>query len=204
MLGWVLLSLVAVAAGWRFFPRYYFQLLVPVVLTGSRGFVLLGRKRVVVLALLLIPFIRFGPRYVELASDLLAHHPHRWSDLQMADDSEKASGLMADRTGTLLVWGYRPDIFAITRMEAGSRFLDSQPLTGVLADRHLTSSEVLYPELAARSRQELLRAHPTYIVDGLGSFNPTLAITNYPDLRGWLAGYREIGRTRFSVVYRLR
>lgn len=204
MLGWVLLSLAAVAAGWRFFPRYYFQLLVPVVLTGSRGFVLLGRKRAVVLVLLLIPLIRFGPRYVELASDLLHQRPHRWGDLQMADDSRQASGLIADRTGTLLVWGYRPDIFAITRMQAGSRFLDSQPLTGVLADRHLTSSEVLYPELATRNRQELAKSKPTYIVDGLGSFNPTLAITNYPDLRPWLAVYREVGRTPFSVVYQLR
>ncbi len=109
-----------------------------------------------------------------------------------------------ERTGTLLVWGYRPDIFAYTRMPAGSRFLDSQPLTGVLADRHLTSSQPIAPEWAARNRRELIASDPTWIVDGLGPLNPALAITNFPDLREWLGNYREVGRTRFSIIYKLK
>ncbi len=109
--------------------------------------------------------------------------------------------MLVDRSGSLLVWGYRPDVFAYSRMRAGSRFLDSQPLTGVLADRHLTNADVIFPDLAARIRRELAAARPTYIVDGLGPMNPALAITNYPDLREWLGGYREIGRTELSVVY---
>ncbi len=64
MAAWLLLSLAAVAAGWRFFPRYYFQLLPVMALLAARGYTLLGRWRVVILALLLIPLIRFGPRYV--------------------------------------------------------------------------------------------------------------------------------------------
>jgi hypothetical protein len=104
----------------------------------------------------------------------------------------------------LLVWGYRPDIFAYTRMPAGSRFLDSQPLTGVLADRHLTSSDAAAPELAARNRQELIQTRPTWIVDGLGPLNPALAITNYPDLGEWLANYRKVSSTRYTIIYRLK
>jgi hypothetical protein len=205
MLAWVLLSLAAVAAGWRFFPRYYFQLLVPMVLLSARGFVLYRRTlwRWALPVLLLVPLIRFGPRYVILGNDLIHHRPHQWSDLALGQDSEAAAGLISDRTGTLLVWGYRPDVFAWTQMEAGTRFLDSQPLTGVLADRHLTNAEVAYPELAARNREELVKTNPTYIVDGLGPLNPPLAITRYPDLRDWLSRYREIGRTRSSVVYLL-
>src|SRR5579862_671892 len=45
MAGWLLLSFVAVAAGWRFFPRYYFQLLPVMALMAARGYVLLGRRR---------------------------------------------------------------------------------------------------------------------------------------------------------------
>ena len=80
-------------------------------------------------------------------------------------------------------------------------FLDSQPLTGVIADRHLTNSEPSFAELAARNREELKGTHPAYIVDGLGPLNAKLAITNYADLREWLSDYREIGRTNLSVVY---
>lgn len=203
MTGWLLLSLMAVAAGWRFFPRYYFQLLPVMVLLAARGYTLLGRWRVLVLVLLLIPLARFGPRYVTLANDLAHERQSDWSDLALNEDSKAASDRIG-RNGTLLVWGYRPDVFAYTRMPAGSRFLDSQPLTGVLADRHLTGSKPVAPELAARNRRELIASDPTWIVDGLGPLNPALAITNFPDLREWLASYREVGRTRFSIIYKLK
>ena len=196
MAAWLIVSLAAVAAGWRFFPRYFFQLLPVLALLAARGYVLLGRKRAIVLALLLIPLIRFGPRYVMLATG----HSGEWSDTALNRDSYAASEMI--HGGTLLVWGYRPDIFVYTRLPAGTRFLDSQPLTGVIADRHLTSSEPAAPELAAENRRELTGTAPTWIVDGLGLLNPKLAITNYPDLRGWLANYDEVERTVDSIVYR--
>jgi hypothetical protein len=203
MAAWLVLSMLAVAAGWRFFPRYYFQLLPVTALLAARGYTLLGRCRAVMLALLLIPLVRFGPRYAMLADDLWHHRQTNWSDLALNQDSKTASDRIAG-SGTLLVWGYRPDVFAYTRMPAGSRFLDSQPLTGVLADRHLTSSQALAPEWVARNRRELIASDPTWIVDGLGPLNPALAIANFPDLREWLGNYREVGRTRFSIVYRLK
>lgn len=203
MTGWLLLSLVAVAAGWRFFPRYYFQLLPVLALLAARGYTWLGRWRAIMLALLLIPLIRFGPRYVMLADDLVHQRQSHWSDLVLNQDSKTVSDRLG-RAGTLLVWGYRPDIFAYTRMPAGSRFLDSQPLTGVLADRHLTSSRPFAPEWAERNRRELIASDPTWIVDGLGPINPALAITNYPDLSDWLRNYQEVGRTRFSIIYKLK
>jgi len=203
MLLWLLFSLAAVAAGWRFFPRYYFQLLPVMTLMAARGYVLLGRKRAIVWLLLLIPLIRFGPRYVTLANDLLHHRDTHWSDLALEQDSRAAADQIAHE-GTLLVWGYRPDIFAYTRLPAGTRFLDSQPLTGVLADRHLTSSDASAPEWAAENRRTLIQTKPTWIVDGLGPLNPQLAITNYPDLRDWLANYEPTARTQFTVIYKLK
>jgi hypothetical protein len=203
MIAWLVLSLAAVAAGWRFFPRYYFQLLPVMALLAARGYTLLGRCRAVMLALLLIPLIRFGPRYAMLANDLVHGRQSNWTDLALNHDSHAAADRIG-HAGTLLVWGYRPDIFTYTRMPAGSRFLDSQPLTGVLADRHLTTSEAFAPAWAAQNRRELIASDPAWIVDGLGPLNPALAITNYPDLRDWLTNYREAGRTRFSIIYRLK
>jgi hypothetical protein len=203
MLAWIFVSLAAVAAGWRFFPRYYFQLLPVMALLAARGYTLLGRWRVAMLALLLIPLIRFGPRYLMLANDLAQSRPTRWNDVALNQDSQAISDRIAS-PGTLLVWGYRPDIFAYTRKLAGSRFLDSQPLTGVLADRHLTSSQAAAPEWAAHNRRELIASDPAWIVDGLGPLNQALAITSFPDLQEWLGNYREVGRTPFSVIYKLK
>jgi hypothetical protein len=201
MLAWILISLIAVAAGWRFFPRYYFHLLPPLALMAARGYTLLKNKRAVILVLLLIPLVRFGPRYVLLANDLRQGRRADWNDLRLNQDSREAAKLIGS-SGTLLVWGYRPDIFVYTRLPAGSRFLDSQPLTGVIADRHLTSSEVAAPELAAQNRRDLAQTAPTWIADGLGPLNPQLAITNYPDLHDWLQNYREFARTKYTIIYR--
>ncbi len=194
---WAALSLIAVAAGWRFFPRYYLQLLPPLVLMSARGYTLLNGKRWLILALLLIPLVRFGPRYVQLA----IHPDAPWSDRELEQDSRAAANLMKP-PGTLLVWGYRPDLFVFSRLPAGTPFLDSQPLTGVLADRHLTNSDSIAPELAKHNRERLIETTPTWIADGLGPLNPKLAITEYPDLRGWLENYELAARTRETVLYR--
>lgn len=200
---WGCLSLAAVALGWRFFPRYYFQILPVAVLAASRGMVLLGRRRFVALALLLIPLARFGPRYALLA----AGRSQDWADVAMDRDSREASRLarqLAPQGGTVFVWGFRPEMYVYTGLPAAARFLDSQPLTGVPADRHLKSATVLAPALAAANRHELARTRPRIIMDGLGVLNPALGIDRYPELRNWLAQYRPAGRTRMTVIYQLK
>jgi hypothetical protein len=201
---WVALAFGGVAGGWRFFPRYYLLLLPPLVLLAAHGFVSCRRVRLIVAMLLLIPLVRFGPRYVLLA----AGRDTNWADLALNRDSAAAARMITSnaRPGdTLLAWGYRPDVFVYTRMPAGSPFLDSQPVTGVIADRHLFDSRPSFPELAAGNRGKLIQTRPTFIVDGLGPMNPALSITNYPELRAWMerAGYQRIGQTTDSVVYKL-
>jgi hypothetical protein len=199
-IGWILISLVGVAAGLRFFPRYYFQLLPVMVLIAARGFTLLGRKRALLAALLLlVPLARFGPSY------LTALRGAEWRDTAMDRDSRAAAALtrqLATPGDTLFVWGYRPEIYVYTQLPAATMFLDSQPLTGVPADRHLTQSDPVEPEAAAARRAILARSHPTFLVDGLSAYNPRLAIANYPELRRWFANYHEVARTPQTVIYR--
>jgi hypothetical protein len=203
---WAAISCAAVAAGWRFFPRYYFQFLPLAALAGARGFVLLGRRRAMAVgALLLIPLVRFGPRYALLASDLIAGRPSAWVDAGMDRDSRHAARVarqMSSPGDTLFVWGFRPELYVYTGLPAGTRYLDSQPLTGVPADRHLTDSRPVEGESTRGRRAELARTHPTFIIDGLGPVNPRLAIGAYADLRAWLGEYREVARTDMTVTYK--
>ena len=204
---WAALSFAAIALGWRFFPRYYFQLLPIVVLAGARGFALLRPRHAAILALLLlIPFVRFGPRYALLAYDLAEGQPPHWIDVGMDQDSRAAAALVRQISApgdTLFVWGFRPEFYTYTRLPAASQFLDSQPLTGVPADRHLTESHPVETQSTREHRAELARTHPTFILDGLGPFNPHLALSAFPDLQPWLAQYREVTRTRLTVIYKL-
>jgi hypothetical protein len=197
---WLAISLLGVAAGMRFFPRYYFQLLPVVVLLAARGFAVLeGRRRAVTALLLVIPLVRFAPTYIQ------ALHDGGWRDTAMDRDSRAAARVVrtAARPGdTLFVWGYRPEIYVYAHLPAATRFLDSQPLTGVPADRHLTQSAPLETAESSARRAELAASQPTFIVDGLGEFNRHLAVTEFGDLRAWMAEYREVARTGNSVIYR--
>jgi hypothetical protein len=196
--GWLVVAAVGVAAGLRFFPRYYFLLLPVVVLMAARGFALLGRRREFVALLLLIPATRFGPTYLTALRD------STWRDIAMDRDSRQAAALIRplETAGdTLLVWGYRPELYVYTGLPAATRYLDSQPLTGVPADRHLTNSDPVETQESGRRRAALAQSQPSFILDGLGLYNPRLAITAYPELSEWLSHYREAGRTGGTVIY---
>jgi hypothetical protein len=198
---WLGLSAIGVAAGLRFFPRYYFQILPVVVLLAARGLATAPVRswRVCVPALLLLlPLVRFAPTYFAAARG------GEWRDTAMDRDSRAVAAMVqgaAHDGDTLFVWGYRPEIYVYSHLPAASRYLDSQPLTGVPADRHLTQSAAVETEGVRARRGELARTRPEFVVDGLGVYNPRLAIGAFEDLRAWMANYREVGRSGQSVVY---
>jgi hypothetical protein len=157
------------------------------------------------IVLLAVPFIRFGPHYFLLALDNLQGRRSNWSDVQMDLDSQEIArqvNAWAKGGDTLLVWGYRPDVYVYTRMVSDSRFWDSQPLTGVPADRHLSGTTAIYSTSAALNREELLHSRPTWIIDGLGRFNPKLKPSVFRELKPWLAHYKLAGGTKLSWIYR--
>jgi hypothetical protein len=201
-LAWLAISMAGVAAGMRFFPRYYFLILPPVVMMASRGLTLMGKRAVpAALVLLLIPLARFAPAYWTALSD------SAWRDTAMDRDSRAAAALtlqLAKPGDTLFVWGYRPEIFVYTQMPAGTLYLDSQPLTGVPADRHLTQSEPVERVESARRRALLTQTRPSFVLDGLGLYNPRLAIGQFADLREWFSQYQEVAHSGQTVIYALR
>jgi hypothetical protein len=209
---WLGLSFAALCIGWRFVPRYFLQLLPPMILVASCGIVAIFRQRqkfvvAVIAVLLLIPFVRFGPRYASLVIDNLRGNRSQWADVAMDLDSQDAAAKirsLAKSGDTLLVWGYRPDIYIYTRMISDGLFWDSQPLTGVPADRHLSVQTAIYNGPAAANREALARSRPTWVVDGLGVLNPRLAPRVYPELQSWMEGYELVERTKFCLIYRRR
>ena len=198
--GWLVISAAGVALGLRFFPRYYFQLLPVVALMAARGFTLMRpRVRDFVALLLLIPATRFGPAYLSALTD------GGWRDIAMDRDSRAVAAFVRERArpgDTLFIWGYRPEIYLYAKLPAAVLWLDSQPLTGVPADRHLTNSEPVEREEAARRRAELAGSRPDWVLDGIGPYNPRLGVTRYPDLQEWMRGYRVAGTVGMTVVYR--
>ena len=219
LLAWTAISLAAAGVGWRFSPHYLNQLLPPLAIAGARGVCLLiaetraplrrfGTLALAVAALIamIVAMIRFGPRYFLLAADDLAGRPHAWRDVALDQESRQAAALvraMARKDDTIFIWGYRPNIVVYTRLPVASRMWESQPLTGVPADRHLRDATSVDPDWARQNRAELTRSFPSFIVDGLSAYNPRLDIRDDPELAAWFKHYCLAGRAGLTTVYRL-
>jgi hypothetical protein len=201
---WLGASFAAVCFGHHFAPRYFLQLLPPLAVVGGHGIVwaLKVRKGFTIAALtilLLVPFVRFGPRYVKVAEHA------NWGDVALDLDSQQVAALihgLAKPGDTLFVWGYRPDIYVYTRLNLASEFWDSQPLTGVAADRHLGVGEPVVSEATKAHLRVVESSRPTFFVDGLGMLNGRLRPERFAEMRELLDGYQEVGKTRLSVIYR--
>jgi hypothetical protein len=207
---WTGISFTGVCLGLRFVPRYYFELLAPLVVIAALGLTQSRPPRwalPVLAGLLLVPFARFGPRYAMLAWDDLSGHSHHWNDIALDQDDRILAQILNARkqTGdTLFVWGYRPGVYVYTGMTSPSLFWDSQPLDGVPADRHLESATSIAPAKAEKNRKLFAAARPTFVIDALSRFNPNLAMQRYPELAQWLANYEPAGGTALSPIYRLK
>lgn len=195
---WIALSLATVCLGGRFFPRYYFFLLVPFVVMGGKALAELSpRWRTIALLLLLIPAIRFGPRNLKLALGDTS-----WDDLALFRDSQTAAQYILAQgapTDSLFVWGYRPDIDALTRLRGGTPYLESQPIDCVFADRHIGLAAPMTGAGCEERARSLARYEPNWVVDGLGPLNPRLRLDRFFPLKG----YELVLRTQTAFVYRL-
>ncbi len=120
------IGLAAALLGLRFFPRYYFHALPALVLAASAALASMPRRRALACAaLLVVPLVRFGPRYAELGLETWRGQRHEWRDLAMFESSRTAAGLM--KGGRLLVWGYRPELYTLSGCPRGLRFSIRSP-----------------------------------------------------------------------------
>lgn len=211
LVAWVGVSLVAVSVGWRFPPRYLNQLFPPLLILGSAGIAIVLAKRswwqMVLLLSVAIPLVRFTPRYAQLLAEDLRGQRHDWRDATMDRESQDGADIVnrLKRPGdTIFIWGYRPNVVVYTRLPIVGKMWESQPVTGIPADRHLSVEVPLDAAWAAENQAELLRTRPTFVVDGLSSYNIELDIHKYPEMAEWMKPYCNVGKAGLGMwVYRL-
>ena len=204
--GWFVVALVAATIGWRLPPHYLNQIFPPLLILGCYGLATMRKPWIYVVAIaVVIPVVRFTPRYVELLAEDLRGQSHTWRDVSMDMESRDAAGIVnriARPGDTLFIWGYRPNIAVYTRLPVAGQMWESQPVTMVPADRHLSLAEPLDPEWAARNRPVLEASKPSIVIDGLSAYNSGLDI--HTKLGEWMKQYCKVGASiRGITVYRL-
>lgn len=131
---------------------------------------------------------------------------------QLALEGIRAGGPRTRQAGGpadyVFVWGYRPEVYFWSGLLPASRFLSTQPLTGVPADIHYFMNDyrsLLDQADTAQAWAQLVRdleeTQPKYIVDEIGFFNGDLAILKYPELQETMDKYKAIGSTGRFLIY---
>ena len=149
--------------------------------------------------LLLIPLTRFGPTYLTALTDPAGAIP-QWT-ATAAPPPPLSRRRQAGRHALRL--GIPAGDLRLPALPAATLFLDSQPLTGVPADRHLTQSTPVETGKPGSAAPNWRRPGPRLGARRPGPLQPAPRPDPFlPDLRDWLAHYHPIGRTTETVIYR--
>jgi 4-amino-4-deoxy-L-arabinose transferase-like glycosyltransferase len=208
LLGLLAASAIGAAAGARFYPHYYVQLIPPLVLLAAPYYARLWSQ-------MIRPpywFLRSGVTYAWLALTITVFSIKHWTGLAPRRVPSEAGrylfthSSLADR---IFIWGQTPEIYLDAHRRPASRYITTFPLTGYVFGGPIpgfdTRSRIL-PGAWTTLEQDFARHPPIYIVDVQP--DPKSAqypVKNFPILAKLLAErYQPVAHTAEGVIYRMR
>jgi 4-amino-4-deoxy-L-arabinose transferase-like glycosyltransferase len=208
LLGLLAASAIGAAAGARFYPHYYVQLIPPFALLAASYYARLWSRTIQPPNWLLRPKVT----YAWLALTVIAFSIKHWTVLAPRRvPSETGQYLFAhsDPADRIFVWGQSPEIYLDAHRRPACRYITTFPLTGYVFGGPIpgfdTRSRIL-PGAWSTLEQDFARHPPTYIVDVQP--DPKSAqypVKNFPILAKFLAErYQPVTHTAEGVIYRMR
>jgi hypothetical protein len=208
LLGLLAASAIGAAAGARFYPHYYVQLIPPLALLAASYYARLWSRTIQPPHWLLRP----GVTYAWLALTVITFSIIHWIGLAPRRSPSEVGRYLFTHSNPedrIFVWGQKMNIYLEAHRRPASRYITTFPLTG-----HVFGGRV--PGLDTRSRilpgawstlqQDFARHPPAYIVDVQA--DPKTAqdpVKDFPILVKLLAErYQPVARTAEGVIYRMR
>jgi len=208
LLGLLVVSVIGAAAGARFYPHYYVQLIPPLVLLAAPYYAQIWSRRMQPPNWLLRPMVT----YAWLALTVIAFSIKHWTGLaprRVPSDAGRYLFTHSAPDDRIFVWGQTPEIYLDAHRRPACRYITIFPLTGYVFGGPIpgfdTRSRIL-PGAWTNLEQDFARHPPTYIVD----FQPDLKsaqnpVKNFPILAKLLAErYQPVAQTAEGVIYRMR
>jgi len=208
LLGLLAASAIGAAAGARFYPHYYVQLIPPLALLAASYYARLWSRAVQPPHWLLQP----GVTYAWLALTIIAFSIKHWTGLAPRRVPSEAGRYLfthSDPADRIFVWGQSEGIYLDAHRRPACRYITTFPLTGYVFGGPIpgfdTRSRIL-PGAWSTLEQDFARHPPTYIVDVQP--DPKSAqypVKNFPILAKLLAErYQPVAHTAEGVIYRMR
>ena len=207
-LGLLAASAIGAAAGARFYPHYYVQLIPPLALLAAPYYVRLWTRMIQPPHWLLRPAVT----YAWLALTIIAFSIKHWTGLAPRRIPSEAGRYLSTHSrpdDRIFVWGQTLEIYLDAHRRPASRYITTFPLTGYVFGGPIpgfdTRSRIL-PGAWTTLEQDFARHPPTYIVDVQA--DPKTAqhpVKNFPILAKLLAErYQLVAYTAEGVIYRMR
>jgi len=207
LFGLLAASAIGAAAGARFYPHYYVQLIPPLALLAAPHYARLWSRTTQPPHWLLRPAVT----YAWLALTVIAFSIEDWSGLAPQRVPSEAGGYLfthskpADR---IFVWGQSSEIYLDAERRPACRYITTFPLTGKVFGGSIpgfdTRSRIL-PGAWRNLERDFARHPPTYIVDVQA--DPKTAeypVRDFPILAKLLKErYQLVARTSEGVIYRM-
>jgi 4-amino-4-deoxy-L-arabinose transferase-like glycosyltransferase len=208
LLGLLAASAIGAAAGARFYPHYYVQLIPPLALLAAPYYARLWSRTMEPPHWLLRPRVT----YAWLALTIIVFSIKHWTGLAPRRVPSEAGRYLfthSDPADRIFVWGQSPEIYADAHRRPACRYITTFPLTGYVFGGPIpgfdTRSRIL-PGAWNDLEQDFARHPPTYIVDVQP--DPKSAqypVKNFPILAKLLAErYQPVAHTAEGVIYQMR
>jgi 4-amino-4-deoxy-L-arabinose transferase-like glycosyltransferase len=208
LLGLLGASAVGAAAGARFYPHYFIQLIPPLALLAAPYYARLWSRTIQPPLWLLRPAVT----YAWLTLTVIALSITHWTGLASRRvPSETGRYLFAHSApeDRIFVWGQSSEIYLDARKRPACRYITTFPLTGYVFGGTIpgfdTRSRIM-PGAWSRLEQDFARHPPTYIVDVQSDRRTAQQpVKNFPILAKLLAErYQPVAHTAEGVIYRMR
>jgi len=207
LLGLLAASAIGTAAGARFYPHYYVQLIPPLVLLAAPYYARLWSRTIQPAHWLLRPKMT----YAWLALTVVVFSIIHWTNLpprRVPYDAGRYLFKYSVPDDRVFVWGQSPEIYLDAHRRPACRYITVFPLTGYVFGGPIpgfdTRSRIL-PGAWATLQRDFEKHPPAYIVDLYSEPNALYPIRDFPILANLLSQrYQPVAHAAEGVIYKKR
>lgn len=207
LLGLVAASAIGTAAGARFYPHYYIQLIPPLALLAAPYYAQIWsgkRKHLRWWQQPAVTCIWLGLTIVGFATA----HWRGMAEVREVSEAGRYISEHSDPNDRIFVWGQAPKIYLDARRRPASRFVVTFPLTGYIFGG-LTGVDThnwIVPGAWSKLEEDLARHPPAYVVVvQVPEKNRQYPVRNFPILARLLSEkYRPVVRISEGLIYRIQ
>jgi 4-amino-4-deoxy-L-arabinose transferase-like glycosyltransferase len=207
ILGLLAASAIGAAAGARFYPHYYVQLIPPFALLAAPYYARLWSGTIQPRHWLLRP----RATYAWLALTVIAFSVAHWIGLaRRRVPSEEGRYLLRHSAPNdrIFVWGQSSVIYLDAHRRPACRYITTFPLTGYIFGGPIPGRDTrgrILPGAWATLQRDFGMHPPTYIVDLYSEPGALYPIQDFPILANLLAErYQPVAHTAEGVIYQMR